>query len=78
MITTLLDAAFIVDVLGRFAAWFVDGLLWLFSPTFRVQIRRRWEVRGLLYKYAQILSWWLAAGALSGLVLFFWAAFSTR
>ena len=76
MVSALLDAVFFLDVLGRVTAWFVDGVFWLFSPTRRAQIRSHWAICGRLYKYIQVISWFLALGALIGLVVFFWVVFA--
>jgi hypothetical protein len=60
MLSAILDGLALFDGIATCLRWFGDGLLWLLSPTRRIQIRSTWAARGLMYKYAQVMSWFVA------------------
>jgi len=74
----LLDALTGIDAIANVLWWFTDGILWLFSPTRRAKVRARWAERGRLYKYGQIVSWWLVLFIVATITLFIAAAFVVR
>ena len=78
MVSELLDGFALFDGLLTGLRWFGDGLFWLVSPIRRSEIRNRWAARGLMYKYAQVLSWFAVFFALSLGILFLLAAFATQ
>jgi len=73
-----LDALTGMDAIASVLWWFTDGILWLFSPDRRAKVRARWAERGRLYKYGQILSWWLVLFIVTVITLFIAAAFVVR
>jgi len=78
MISALLDGLAALDGGQLILSWFADGLFWVFSPARRAAVRGRWVERGRLYKYGQVLSWWLVLFLAILLVLFLLAAYTVR